>query len=177
MTFSGKLPNLALVEIWTFIDLKVNFAPQKCSLMCGLWPLVAPDGSGQCLWTGPDVQILLLLLLLSRFSRVRLCAPHRRQPTRLPIPGILQARTMEWVAISFSNAKWKVKVKLLSRVWFLGILWTAAYQAPPSMVFSRQECWSRICTSYKSLTESARWTQIMAGSHYAFAPSILRKVQ
>ena len=56
-------------------------------------------------------------LLLSRFSRVQLCATHRRQPTGLPIPGILQARTLEWVAISFSNAwKWKVKVKLLSRV-------------------------------------------------------------
>ena len=64
----------------------------------------------------PD--ILLLLLLLSRFSRVRLCATHRRQPTRLPVPGILQARTLEWVAISFSNAwKWKVKVKSLSGVW------------------------------------------------------------
>ena len=48
--------------------------------------------------------MLLLLLLLSRFSRVRLCATHRRQPTRLPIPGILQARTLEWVAIAFSNA-------------------------------------------------------------------------
>ena len=44
--------------------------------------------------------------------------PHRWQPTRLPIPGILQARTLEWVAISSSNAwKWKVKVKLLSHVW------------------------------------------------------------
>ena len=63
------------------------------------------------------VQLLLLLLLLSRFSRVQLCATHRRQPTRLPIPGILQARTLEWVAISFSSAwKWKVKVKSLSHV-------------------------------------------------------------
>ena len=44
----------------------------------------------------------LLLLLLSRFSRVRLCATHRQQPTRLPVPGILQARKLEWVAISFS---------------------------------------------------------------------------
>ena len=53
--------------------------------------------------------------------------------------GILQARTLEWVAISFSNAwKWKVKVKSLSRVWLLATLWTAAYQAPPSMGFSRQ---------------------------------------
>ena len=46
---------------------------------------------------------LLLLLLLSRFSHVRLCVTHRRQPTRLPVPGILQARTLDWVAISFSN--------------------------------------------------------------------------
>ena len=69
--------------------------------------------------------------------------PHRHQPTRLPIPGILQARTLEWVAIAFSNAwKWKVKVKLLSRVWLLVTLWTAAYQAPLSMGFSRQEYWS-----------------------------------
>ena len=73
--------------------------------------------------------------------------PHRRQPTRLPppVPGILQARTLEWVAISFSNAwKWKVKLKLLSRVRFLATPWTAAYQAPPSMGFSRQEYWSGV---------------------------------
>ena len=56
--------------------------------------------------------------------------PHRWQPTRLPVPGILQARTLEWVAISFSNAwKGKVKVKLLSCVWLLVTLWTAAHQA------------------------------------------------
>ena len=58
------------------------------------------------------------------------------------VPGILQARTLEWVAISFSNAwKWKVKVKSLSRVRLLATSWTAAYQAPPSMGFSRQESW------------------------------------
>ena len=57
-----------------------------------------------------------------------------------PVPGILQARTLEWVAISFSNAwKWKMKVKLLSRVRLLATPWTAAHQAPPSMGFSRQE--------------------------------------
>ena len=66
--------------------------------------------------------------------------PHRWQLTRLPFPGILQARTLEWVAISFSNAwKWKVKVKSFSRVQLLATPWTAAHQAPPSMVFSRQE--------------------------------------
>ena len=71
--------------------------------------------------------------------------PHRWQPTRLPVPGVLQARTLEWVAISFSNAwKWKVKVKSLSRVRFLATPWTTAYQAPPSVGFSRQEYWSGV---------------------------------
>ena len=68
--------------------------------------------------------------------------PHRRSPLGSAVPGILQARTLEWVAISFSNAwKWKVKVKSLSRVRLLATPWTAAYQAPPSMGFSRQEYW------------------------------------
>ena len=71
--------------------------------------------------------------------------PHRRQPTRLPHPWILQARTLEWVAISFSNAgKWKVKVKSLSRVRLLATPWTVAFQAPLSMGFSRQEYWSGV---------------------------------
>ena len=71
--------------------------------------------------------------------------PHRRQPTRLPVPGILQARTLEWVAISFSNAwTWKVKVKLLSCIQLLATPWTAAYQASLSMGFSRQEYWSGV---------------------------------
>ena len=62
--------------------------------------------------------------------------PHRWQPSRLPVPGILQARTLEWVAISFSNAwKWKEKVKSLSRIRLFVTPWTAAYQAPPSMGF------------------------------------------
>ena len=86
----------------------------------------------------PFSKIRMLLLLLSRFSRVRLCATHRQQPTRLPVPGILQARKLEWVAISFSNAwKWKVKVKSLSRIWLSVTPWTAAHQAPPSMGLSR----------------------------------------
>ena len=69
--------------------------------------------------------------------------PDRWQPTRLPCPWILQARTLEWIAISFSSAwKWKVKGKSLSCVWLLATPWTAAYQAPPSMGFSRQEYWS-----------------------------------
>ena len=72
-----------------------------------------------------------------------LCDPIDSSPPGSPVPGILQARILEWVAISFSNAwKWKVKVKLLSRVRLLATSWTAAYQAPLSMGFSRQEYWS-----------------------------------
>ena len=72
-----------------------------------------------------------------------LCDPIDRSPPGSPVPGIIQVRTLEWVAISFSNAwKWKVKVKSLSLVQLLATPWTAAYQAPPSMEFSRQEYWS-----------------------------------
>ena len=72
-----------------------------------------------------------------------LCHPIEGSPPGSPVPGILQARTLEWAAISFSNAwKWKVRVKLLSRIWLLETPWTAAYQAPPSMGSSRQEYWS-----------------------------------
>ena len=72
-----------------------------------------------------------------------LCNPIDGSPPGPAVPGILQARALEWVAISSSNAwKWKVKVKWLSRVWLLATPWTAAHQAPPSMGFSRQEHWS-----------------------------------
>ena len=73
-------------------------------------------------------------------SCLTLCNPRDGSPQGSPIPGIFQARTLEWVAISFSNAwKWKVRVKSLSRVWLLVTPWTAAYQAPPSMGLARQE--------------------------------------
>ena len=71
------------------------------------------------------------------------CDPIDGSPPGSPVPGILQARTLEWVAISFSNAwRWKVKVKSLRHVQLITTPWTAAYQAPPSMGFSRQEYWS-----------------------------------
>ena len=74
-----------------------------------------------------------------------LCDPIDGSPPGFAILGILQARILEWVAISFSNAwKWKVKVKSFSRVRLLVTPWTAAYQAPPSMQFSRQEYWSGV---------------------------------
>ena len=96
--------------------------------------------------------ILLHACMLSSFSPSAakslqscpaLCDPIDGSPPGSPVPGILQARTVEYVAISFSNAwKWKVKGKSLSRVRLLATPWTAAHQAPPSMGFSRQEYWS-----------------------------------
>ena len=78
-------------------------------------------------------------------SCLTLCDPRDGSPPGSPLPGILQARTLEWVVISFSNAwKWKVKVKSFSRVRLLVTPWTAAYQAPLSTGFSRQEYWSGV---------------------------------
>ena len=92
------------------------------------------------------------------------CDPRDSSPPGSPIPGILQARTLEWVAISFSKAsKWKVKVKSLSRVRLLATPWTAAYQAPPSMGFSRQEYWSGVPLP------SPTWIGYM----YTYMPSLL----
>ena len=86
-------------------------------------------------------------------SRPTLCDPIECSPLGSSVPGILQARILEWVAISFSNAwKWKVTVKSLSLAQVLATPWTGAYQAPPSMGFSRQEYWSgafsRSCNSF-----------------------------
>ena len=76
-------------------------------------------------------------------SCLTLCDHIDGSPPGSSVPGILQARILEWVAIFFSNAwKWKVKVKLLNPVWLLATPWTVAYQVPPSMGFSRQEYWS-----------------------------------
>ena len=78
-------------------------------------------------------------------SCLTLCDPIDGSPPGSPVPGILQVRTPEWVAISFSNAwKWKVKVKSLSYIRLFATPWTAAYQAPESIGFSRQEYWSGV---------------------------------
>ena len=78
-------------------------------------------------------------------SCLTLCNPIDGSPPGSPVPGILQARTLQWVAIAFSSAwKWKGKVKLLSRLQLFATPWTAAHQASPSMGFSRQEYWSGV---------------------------------
>ena len=87
---------------------------------------------------------LTLLLLPPAAAAAAKSLPSCR-PSGSPVPGILQARTLEWVAISLSNAwKWKVKVKSLTRVQLFATPWTAAYQAPPSMGFSRQGYWKGV---------------------------------
>ena len=90
-------------------------------------------------------------------SCLTLCDPRDGSPPGSLVPGILQARTLEWVAISFSNAwKWKVKVKSLSRVGLPVTPWTVAYQAPPSMRLSRQEYWSGVPLP-SPMHESEKW--------------------
>ena len=89
-----------------------------------------------------------------------LCDPIDGSPPGSPVPGILQARTLEWVAISFSNAgKWKLKVKSLSRVRLFTTPWTAAYQAPLPMGFSRQEYWSGVPSPSPKEPKSHDWKQ------------------
>ena len=90
------------------------------------WHLSQPRGTAKSLQSCPT-----------------LCDPIDSSPPGSPVPGILQARTLEWVAISFSNAwKWKVKGKSISHVQLIATPRTVEYQAPPSMGFSRQEYWS-----------------------------------
>ena len=98
----------------------------------------------------PKPSALNIVLLAAAAAKLlqlcpTLCDPIDGSPPGSPIPGILQARILEWVAISFSNAwKWKVKVKSLSHARLLATPWTTAYQAPLSMGFSRQEYWSGV---------------------------------
>ena len=102
-----------------------------------------------------------------------LCDPIDGSPPGSPVPGILQARTLEWLAISFSNAwKWKVKGKSLSRVRLLVTPWTAAYQAPPSMGFSRHKSLRILISNIApcvpqapSLSEILRWPLPVLSTH------------
>ena len=119
-----------------------------------LWPrglqptrLLRPwDSPGKS--TGVGCHFLLQCMKVKSESEVAQSCPTLHDPMACCLPGfsvhgILQARVLEWVAISFSKAwKWKVKVKSLSHARLLVTPWTAAYQAPPSMGFSRQEYWS-----------------------------------
>ena len=106
-------------------------------------------------WATREIGLINLIFAAAKSlqSCPTLCNPIDGSPPGSPVPGILQARTLEWVAISFSNAwKWKVKVKSLSRVRPSATPWTAAHQAPPPMGFSRQEYWSGVSLPSLNLT-------------------------
>ena len=154
--------HLKLLTYWKNVLTRIIFGTQKCKLcetkMC--FSLRA-----LCFWVNQEVHsgfsipsyrktwmnfLAIPINTISAAAKSLQSCPTLRDPidgspTGFLVPGILQARTLEWVAISFSNAwKWKVKVKLLSRVRLLATPWTAVYQAPLSMGFSRQEYWSGV---------------------------------
>ena len=108
-----------------------------------------------------------------------LCDPIDGSPPGSSVPGILQARTLEWAAISFSNAwKWKVKVKSLSRVQLFATPWTAAHQSPPSMGFSRQEYWSGVPSpSPIKLLKKLASSRMDRQTLHASGRDILRRMQ
>ena len=100
--------------------------------------------------------------------------PTDGSPPGSPVPGILKARTLEWVAIFFSNAwKWKLKGKSLSPVWLFPTTWTAAHQAPPSMGFPRQEYWSGL--PLPSLAYMYTYTYILF--HFLFHDGLLQDTE
>ena len=126
----------------------------------GLWSLFPEfQGHKSHFLRTIKIDVFLLLPLQSAAAAAKslqscptLWDPIDGSPPGSPIPGILQARTLEQVAIPFSNAwKWKVKVKSLSRVRLFATPWTAAYQAPPSMGFSRQEYCSLLFHNQQSI--------------------------
>ena len=123
-------------DILSWVSLWVGFRKHLCSLKLYV-KLFVPIGIYIFFWGTATAKSLQSCPIL--------CDPRDSSPPGSPVPGTLQARTLEWVAISFSNAwKWKVKGKLLSCVWLLATPWIAAFQAPPSMGFSRQEYWSGV---------------------------------
>ena len=138
----GSLWNLARVtrEVWARLLWGSEVSPLHRSIkLCGNKKLQLQES----LWTYLQNRNRVAAAAKSLQSCPTLCDPIDGSPPGSPVPGILQARTLEWVAISFSNAwEWKVKVKSLSRARLVSTPWTVAHQAPPPMGFSRQEYWS-----------------------------------
>ena len=145
------LPELAQTLVWwchptslssviPFSSCLQSFPASGSFLMSWLFA-----SSGQSIEASASVIPMTAAAAKSLQSCPTLCDPIDGSPLGSSVPGIFQARILEWVAISFSNAwKWKVKAKSLSRVLLLATPWTAAYQAPPSMGFSRQKYWSGV---------------------------------
>ena len=126
----------------------MDCSPLQNSSVCGIFQArllewIAISSSRGSSWPRDRTQVShIAAAAKSLQSCPTLCDPIDGSPPGPTVPGILQARTLEWVAISSFNAwKWKVKVKSLSHVRLLATPWIAAHQAPPSVGFSRQEYW------------------------------------
>ena len=146
-----------LGRIWNFTS--DNCAPRKAEHLHPSSPFGWEKGAFKNFTTKKKKRTSLRFAAAKSLqSCPTLCDPMDGSPPGSPVPGILQARILEWVAISFFNAwKWKRKVKLLSRAQLLVTQWTAAHQTPLSMGFSRQEYGSglplpslMICSPWKS---------------------------
>ena len=136
---------------WGWFSLRFqNSSPLQNVCIVTLWQVYSQPLTWLSLLGGRDGELSSLSAAAAAAAKSlqscpTLCDPIDRSPPGSPVPGILQARTLEWVAISFSNAwKWKVKVKSLRCVGLLVTPWTTTHQAPPSMGFSRQEYWSGV---------------------------------
>ena len=143
-----------LSNLDTFFSYLIALARTSSTILnsnseCG-HPCLVPDLNRKALNLSlSNVMLTAAAAAESLQSCPTLCDHIDSSPPGSPVPGILQARTLQWVAISFCNAwKWKVKVKSLSRVQPSATPWTATYQAPPSMGFSRQEYWSGVPLPY-----------------------------
>ena len=133
--FKARIPELVAISSSRGPCPPSDWIRISCIYCIGRWILYHWSHLGNFQYTAAAAAKLLQ-------SCLTLCDPIDGSPPGSEVPGILQARILEWVAISFSNAwKWKLKVKPLSRVRLLATPWTAAHQAPPSMGFSRQEDW------------------------------------
>ena len=130
-----------------FILRKTGFYQTRLLAICWEWVCTYIHKRLACsllflqgLWFCYPVKTGLAAATKSLQSCPTLCNPIDSSQPGSPVPEILQARILEWVAISFSNAwKWKMKVKLLGHVRLLAAPWTAAHQAPLSVGLSRQE--------------------------------------
>ena len=135
------LHTIIIWTIWLYVTLDIcsNFHQSKFLYPFVGTPVINVTAIGLVLIKASAAAAKSLLLCPS------LCDPIDGSPPGSPVHGILQARILEWVAISFSNSrKWKVKMKSLSRVQLLATLWIAAHQAPQSLGFSRQKYWSGV---------------------------------
>ena len=144
------------ISLWIWKSFKVKYTQSiNCAISCVTF--ISSKTKGKFpqffkLWISWSLTLLKKFYILQSAAAAAaksfqlcppLCDPIDSSPPGSPVPRILQARTLEWVTSSFSNSqKWKVKVKSFSHVWLLATPWTAAYQAPPSVGFSRQEHWS-----------------------------------